>query len=184
MTWRKGLRFFTLLVLCGLLQACGYRLGNGLDNGQGLCLYVEGDFKGVFEDAIVEELTLQGFILKTGSPLCLTVRLFPRTDENIGFRRNKNNQGKLENTLTPSETRAFAMAEIALYYEGEESLPPVRILASFDFDHNGLGNLDALNVFSLGQLSSREEALVTADKPLFSLLAKKIVATLTWNLNK
>lgn len=166
---------------CFLLASCGYRGGyDGLPREYRTIAvpYVEGDWDGQLTNAIVKQISRSGaFEYRNDSAnLTLIVKIIDFSDENIGFRYDRHKDGRLRDTIIPSETRLFAVAEVSLQGPtGLCILGPSRLTAQVDFDHDYYSSRNEVNVFSLGQLSDFDAASEAAHTPLNLMLARKIV---------
>lgn len=178
----QHMRLASYLLICLLLTGCGYHFGQGGLASRYSTIsvpYVEGDRDGSLTAAIVRQLTESGdYVYKSSNgALCLDVKVVQVSDQNIGFRYDRNKKGKITESVIPTETRITAVAEVTVYESAGCSpvLGPVLIAASVDFDHDYYNSRNAINVFSLGQLSDYDEAYDAVKRPLDEALAKKIV---------
>lgn len=170
---------FLLLIL--LLASCSYQWGEGNSLGRGRTLsipYVEGDWDGQLTAALVQEISRSGTFLYRphGGSLTLIVNNVDLSDENIGFRYDRNKRGQLESRVIPDEGRLYLSADVSVLETGSGAtvLRPVRLSANVDFDHDYYDNRNGVNVFSLGQLTDYEEAHDAAQRPLFQRFAQKV----------
>lgn len=177
MALRSGFIFIALI-----LSGCGYKFGSSgiFSNHQTVCVpYAEGDLDGSFTNELIKQIASQAVFeyQLTGANLALKVKLEDMKNDNIGYRYYRNKQNKLTRETIPVETRLSQTAIVSLIdtYSGLVVLGPVKITASTDFDHDYYSTKDAINVFSLGQLTDYDEALDAAKKPLYYNLSKKIV---------
>lgn len=174
------MRPIPLFFLFLLLTACGYRSGNGESLLQQSTInvpYVEGDLRGELTTALIQELTATGKFdyCQSGGELTLQVRLVEVGENNIGFRYYRNRQNRRTHSLIPTETRLNAVAEVTvLDSESQVVVPAVLITASVDFDHDYYSSRNAVNIYSLGQVSDYDAAYEAAFRPLNQLLARKI----------
>jgi len=173
---------FTLpLFLCLLLSSCGYRLGHGpLSNKyRGISVpIVYGDHTGSFTRELIQTLNVNGYCYENcDSPLELRVKILHIRDENIGFRYDRDKEGKITNSIVPAETRRTATAEVTLLDNASccPVLGPSILKASVSFDHDYNSSRNGINVFSLGQLTDVYEARDASIDPLNQRLAQKIV---------
>lgn len=141
--------------------------------------FVEGDWDGQLTVALVRQVSQAGRLAyqSDGGDLILKVILMDIDDENIGFRYDRNREGKRKNRIIPDETRSTAYAEVVLIEaaSGKEVMGPVRLSADVVFDHDYYSIRNGVNIFSLGQLTDIEEAHDEAQRPLNQRLAQKIV---------
>ncbi|NGX58608.1 MAG: hypothetical protein K940chlam3_01515 [Chlamydiae bacterium] len=173
---------YFLLILLFFLPSCGYRLGYNEISDKYHTVFVpfaEGDATGAFTSELIHTLSASGaYTYDPCHPdaiLCVT--LIEYYDENIGFRYDRDKEGDVTETLVPAETRRFVTAEIKLVdaCRGCVVLGPSRIRAHADFDHEFNSSRDAVNVFSLGQVTEIDGAIDAVAKPLNRALARKIV---------
>lgn len=174
--------FSILTLLCLSLTGCGYHFGTGgvIQSYRTISVpYVEGDWDGTITTTIVKQLTQYGRLVyrDRGGSLILKVRIIDFYDDNIGFRYDIKKSGKPRKALIPDETRTTVVAEVTVVEaaSGCVLLGPVQLSAETEYDHDYYSNRDAINVFSLGQLTDIDEAYDAAQKPLNQRLAEKIV---------
>lgn len=169
----------TLFILC---MSCGYHVGQGslLDRYRTISIpYVYGDKTGELTTALVKEISRSGaFCYKRDSAqLALNVTIIDYHEENVGFRYDRDKDGDLTDSIIPTETRITALAEVTVVdvCSGCIALGPARLMASVDFDHDYYFSRDAVNIFSLGQLTDVDAAHDAVIRPLNHALAEKIV---------
>lgn len=174
------MRFIVLISL--FLTGCGYSFGQGgvVERYHTFTVpYVEGDHDGYLTTTLIRQLSESGCYdyRNCDGRLRLCVKVVDVDDQNIGFRYDRKKRGKIRKTIIPTETRISATAEVTVYdVECDRALlGPVLITASIDFDHDYYDSRNAVNVFSLGQLTDYDEAYDASIKPLNDVLAKKIV---------
>jgi hypothetical protein len=145
--------------------------------------YIQGDLDGSLTSAVVAEVVRTGVFeyRPCGGALLLKAKLTDSRDENIGFRYDRKKRGELRHSIIPTETRRTSYVEIVVEdpAAGSIVMGPVRISASFDFDHDYEYARDEVNVFSLGQLSDFDAACDAVQTPLNQALARKIVDYVT-----
>lgn len=172
------------LVFLGILvfSACGYQFGEGeLTKGYATISisFAGGDLKGALTQAVVNEIATQTNLLYVngGADLELFMVLKEVDEVNVGFRYDRNKHNELVDYIIPAETRLKAYAEVTLWDRGQGCalVGPVLLEASNDFDHDYYSSRNAVNIFSLGQLTDYDEAYDAALKPLYQNLARKIV---------
>lgn len=177
-----------------LLAGCGYHIGE-----QRECLresslsipYVEQDIDGQLTDELVKAFSASGVF--TYRPSCgaleLSVKIFEQDNKCLGWRYNRNAEGKRNKDLICTEGRRHIAAEVTLIdtLNDEILVGPTVVQADLDFDYyepDSLQDLSFINAagkrqtsikFSLGQLDSTEGAYDAAWTPLSRLLAKKIL---------
>lgn len=170
------------LALClTFFTACGYQYGNGaFSRYESITVpYAEDDFDGSFTTELIRQISTSGIYRyqQRSADLVLKVRLMNFEDDNVGFRYYQNKNDRLTRETIPVETRLFLTAEISVMDASSGLIiqGPVRLMATTDFDHDYYSTKEAINVFSLGQLTDYDEALDAAMKPLYFNLSKKIV---------
>lgn len=171
-----------LLVLL-FLTGCGYRWGDG---GAIPCSYrtvsipyIEGDMDGQLTAALIQQISESGVLAYQEScgALTLNIEVIDLEDENIGFRYDRKKDGCFTSAIIPDETRLTIIVELTGVEtcSGNVIMGPVRIKADVEFDHDYYSSRNAVNVFSLGQLTDYDEAYDAAQTPLSQRLARKIV---------
>jgi len=170
-----------LLILI-LLTGCGYHIGHNRisENYHTVSIpFAEGDATGAFTKELIHVLSASGaYVYQPCNPdAILSVRLIKYYDENIGFRYDRDSEGEIEETLVPSETRRFVSAEVKMIdaRRGCVVLGPSLIKVYVDFDHEFNSSRDAVNVFSLGQVTDIDGAIDAVARPLNRALAQRIV---------
>lgn len=171
-----------LLCLLALLTSCGYKYGQGTLSSRYDSItipYVKGDLDGSLTNALIKQVSIYGGLKykREGGDLLLNVILLDFNDENIGFRYDRKNDGKMTHSVIPTETRFSVLAEVTLIdtATGMRILGPTQIVAYTDFDHDYLTCRNGVNIFSLGQLSDYDEAHDAAHTPLNHVLAQKVI---------
>jgi len=172
----------TLVLALLLLTGCGYHIGYNRISDEYHTLsvpFAEGDATGAFTSELIHTLSASGaFVYQPCNPdgiLC--IRLIEYYDENIGFRYDRDQDGEIAETIVPAETRRFVNAEVKLIdaRRGCVVLGPSLIKVHVDFDHEFNSSRDAVNVFSLGQVTEIDGAIDAAARPLNRVLAQRIV---------
>ncbi len=180
----KFFRFFLLplnllaILLCA--TSCGYKFSRSWHDAERPSLsiaYIEGDNEGELAVALVKVLSSAGIFQYRphGGDHLLKIKLIDFSDENIGFRYDRNNQGEVNVLVIPTEVRTTAQADVSVIEacSGRILFGPERVSAGYDYDYdNNVGND---NVFSLGQLTDQDSAQEMSKKPLFYILAQKIL---------
>lgn len=171
---------FTLIFL--VAAACGYRFEeeSAIPRHATISVpYVEGDWDGSLTAAIVEQIGRTGCYTyqREGGTLTLKVELGDSTEENIGFRYDRDKHGRLRHSIVPVETRLKARVFVTLIEtaSGRALLGPACLTDCIEFDHVFESPLKSVNIFSLGQLSDYDDAYDAAHRPLNRALAQKIV---------
>lgn len=175
---------FTLHIICFalLLSACHYEFGrNALSSDyHSICVpYAQGDTKGGLTNELIKKIASSGAFsyVSCDGDLILKVKFIELDDENIGFRYDRDNKGKLKRSIIPTETRIFATVEVSLIDSKTGILlrGPTRIKAVAEFDHCFYTSRCKENEFSLGQLNDIDAARDAVMTPLNRNLAEKIV---------
>lgn len=171
--------FFLIFLFC---SACGYHLGEGDITRQYATIsltFAEGDVAGDFTQAVINEIATQTSLIyvNEGADLELYISLVDIDEQNVGFRYDRDKHDKLVKYIIPTETRLKGFVEITLNdpVQGRAILGPTLLEACYDFDHDYYSSRNAVNIFSLGQLTDYDEAYDAAKKPLYQYLARKIV---------
>jgi hypothetical protein len=171
---------FLLFAVLLFFTACGFVPANRLaENLRSISVSpICSDPQGRLRVALAQELLRSGsFYYSANHPdLFLCVEITDLCEENIGFRYDRDNEGVLTNSLIPTETRRKVTCRVVVEDRcGQKIMGPFCISEEVDFDHDFYQNYDAVNVFSLGQITDLEAAEDAALKPLYTRLAKKIV---------
>lgn len=172
-----------LLIPSLVLSGCGYRFGQGGCTAVGYDTisvpFVCGDEDGSLTAAVIKEIERSGTLkyVSSGGSLILKINLLDLRDENIGFRYDRNKEGKLTRSVIPTETRLKAIAEVCVVDAcgGNTILGPVILSTSIDFDHDYYSSHNGINIFSLGQLTDYDDARDAVRNPLNKALGRKIV---------
>jgi len=181
-------KIVAVIFLLLAVTSCGYRWGEGgtLTSVHTISVpFVDGDWDGQLTSAIIRQLGVRSRYQyrSEGGSAILKVAIIDAWDDNIGFRYDRTKKGKFKSRIIPDETRFGELVEVVLIEacSGTALLGPVRISAEVDFDHDYYSSRNAINVFSLGQLTDYDEAHDAAERPLNERLAKKIVDYLNAN---
>lgn len=165
-----------------MLGGCGYHLGSGmvpLPYRTVTVPIVGEDEDGRFTDSLIRHLSSSGrFEYRYNeADLILFVCLQNLRHEHIGYRYDRNKEGKLVKSVIPTETRLKLAAKVTLVESctGCVIRGPVFIEASVDYDHDWYTSRDQINQFSLGQVTDYDLASETALTPLSDRLSEKIV---------
>ncbi len=172
---------YFLCILSLLLASCGYHSGPSgtLALYRTISIpYVKNDQDGRMTSALVKVISSEsGFQYeKWGGDLTLLVEMLEFENENIGYRYDRKNDGKLTHSIIPSETRLIVVAQVTLMASNsaEPIAGPAKITATVDFDHDYEKTRHGVNIFSLGQLTDYDEAYDAAFQPLYHILSQKI----------
>lgn len=170
------------LVLLLLLSSCQYRFGQGIlsEKYQTISIpFIEGDREGDFTAELVRQIATSGaFVYQpNGGDLVLIVKVVDYAEENIGFRYERKKTGRLKHVVVPSETRIEILTDVSLIDASSGCVikGPTRIAASVDFDHDYYSSQNAVNIFSLGQLTDIDEARDAVLHPLHLKASQRIV---------
>ncbi len=170
--------FLSLFLLIG----CHYQFGHGDLSTRYFTIsvpYVDGDKDGELTANLIEKISTSGAFQyrHSGGELILKAKVIELRDENIGFRYDRKKQGNLKRAIVPTETRLNALVEVSVIEAATNKIMrgPTRITASIDFDHDYYYSRNAVNIFSLGQLSDIDAAYDAVMRPLNRCLAEKIV---------
>lgn len=175
-----------LFFLFFLLVSCGYRL---LENDKNVSLqYVKGDEKGIFTKELVYALSSLGFDCSENADYVLDVSLENIQDNVIGYRFDRENDGRLKKNIMATENRKKIDAKISLISKKDRVViwGPYVISACVDYDYVTQdsirdlsfilpsGRRESVLAFSLGQLESIDSASNGALNSLYKILAKKV----------
>lgn len=182
---KKNMRaqnIFLCFLYLFFLSSCGYQFGSGTQAPvRTLSVpYVIGDTDGSLTASLINYLSRSGVFeyRQSDGAGILKVKLLDFRDENIGFRYDRNQNGRLTKSIIPTETRLSGLAEVVVVdaCSGCILLGPTVISTSVEFDHEYYSSRDGINVFSLGQLTDIDEARDAAQsEPLNQELARMIV---------
>lgn len=173
---------FPLFSLIALLPACGYQFSTTDIPAKYQTIsipYVINDSDGCLTQSVIRAVSekIGPRYATCRGDLILLIEIIDIWEDNIGFRYDRNRKGKLTREVIPTESRSFITVEVQLI-DGATSLPilgPVRLTEYLDFDHDYYESRYGENVLSLGQVIDLETARDTVQKPLYRLLANKIV---------
>ncbi len=181
-----GRALLLIYLMAGLvLTSCGYHLGSGgsLPPIRVCIPFIEGDKDGLFTEELVRQISSRtSLVYDDQNPQArLVVKIIELRDENVGFRYDRKRSGELRHNIIPVETRLAVCAEVTLFSlcDGSIIFGPAVVGASIDFDHEYYPNRNAVNVFSLGQLTDIDAARDAAIYPLSRELARRIADYLT-----
>lgn len=168
-----------MIILGFVLAGCGYRWGDpcAVSTMTVSIPFIEGDNEGFFTESLIQEVTQRTPLVyrSENASAILQVRLLEVSDENVGFRYDRKRTGCIRHNVVPVETRLIALAEVALIdCNNCYILGPETVSAFIDFDHEYYPNRNAVNVFSLGQLTEIDAAFDEALYPLSRELGRKI----------
>lgn len=182
----KILQALLLVVSVVMLPGCGYRFGQGILSEQYSTLsvpYIEGDRDGDLTAEVIRQISTSGAFSYTpsGGDLILIAKVLDYDEENIGFRYDRKKKGQLKHNVVPTETRMEIVIDVSLKDAVSGCLirGPTRLKASIDFDHDYYSSQNAVNIFSLGQLSDIDEARDAVLHPLHLKAAQTIVDYIT-----
>ena len=171
------------LVIVAVLTSCHYSAGPGNSPWVGASVsvpYICGDLNGEYTRALIREVNQCTELCYSDG--CATyqieVAISECTDENIGFRYDRNKSGNLTDHLIPIESRNRIVAQFSLIdcHNGCIALGPEEVVVNVEFDHEFDSGSDRLNQFSLGQVTDLEATKLTVPTRAGKVLAKKIVS--------
>jgi Lipopolysaccharide-assembly len=170
------------LLLCFLLTACGYRVGDDAVVSRYRTVsvpYVECDDDGRLTDALVHAISASGALQyrQSGGDLCLKAKVTAIGHDNIGYEYDTSDSGKRTDRLIPNEGRLIYQIEVTLVdrCRGCTVLGPFCVRQSLDFPFDPLATDTQIAVQSLGQFTNIDDAEWAAKRPLYDALARKIV---------
>ena len=176
--------YATGLIMCTLLlSGCSYRWGEGnlVQAYETIQIpYVENDTQGQFTSALIKAFSIKSRLRYCNGGADLTVRVCLQApqEEMIRFalapREPEEDNTKI---VVSNEARIRMRAVVTLIdtQKGCRLLGPFEVEAFLDFDFEpDLSNVEAQS-FALGQLEMHPLAQDTAYRPLYTLLAEKIV---------
>lgn len=182
----RSLSCLILFCLLLLFASCGYQYGPGgaLASYKSISIpFVKNDEDGRMTAVLVKVISAESGLQyeQCGGDLTLLVEMLEFENENIGFRYDRKNNGKLTHSIIPSETRLMVVAQVTLLdtVSAKPIAGPAKITAFVDFDHDYERTRNGVNVFSLGQLTDYDEAYDAAFQPLYHLLSQKIADYIT-----
>lgn len=181
-----GIKICLFMAAFLLINACGYKAGaGGSSPGVTFCVpLIEGDKDALFSSTIIREVSSRTSFQynSENAQTILNIRILDLDDENVGFRYDRKRTGKLRHNVIPTETRIAVQVEMTLFKACDSTpiLGPLLIEAAIDFDHEYYPNRDAINVFSLGQLTDYDAARDAAIFPLSRELARRIADRLIY----
>lgn len=189
-----------LLVLLTVLAGCaGYHFDHEEAKTSLSCIsvnipYIKGDNEGVLLTALARSLGESPVFeyAYSGGDCALQVAIIADSDERVGFRYDRDpTTGERRSNIIGTENRRALAAEIKLVDESTQEVlagpEVIRVTTDYDyFDGNSIRDLvvfsegaprTAMN-FSLGQLDSFEGAHDDTNRPIYTMMAEKIVAFL------
>ncbi|MBT7461839.1 MAG: hypothetical protein HN685_04060 [Waddliaceae bacterium] len=185
MKYFKNIALFCILTMMTLSCGNGYQWGsaNTLSHSYNTIHtpYVDGDNDGKLTAAIVRELeTSTGGLSyqQHSGELILHVKILDSYSENIGYRHKKDdNDDSLENIIQV-ESRLITKVEVSIEETatGKIISGPTLIDDSVDYDYDFDSNRTNLLAYSLGQMTTNENARGIVEDPLNVALARKIVS--------
>lgn len=167
-----------LLSALSLLSSCGYHLESEMPVRPLSVPFAVGDHQGELTNQVIYQINTAGKFRTTTAPSRYTLKLelVGNKEKNIGFRYDRNEDGQLNSTIIPSETRTSVLCLCELWDTQRccVVLGPAKISASYAFDHEWYSSWGAVNVFSLGQVTDYQDAKDQVHTPLYRNLATKI----------
>ncbi len=178
------------------LTACGYQV-IGVQKPQQLMLavpYVQGDFKGFFTEELIRSLGAASHMcFDSKAQKQLVVSIADENSEKIGYRYDREPDGKLKKNLLPIENRQKIKLKIEIIDKKNKTriFGPFELAEDIDFDYveeDSLKDLSFIDpntgqrrtalAFSLGQLESISSAEEAAKIALYQKAAKRLVELL------
>ena len=184
---------FSFLVL---LTSCGYHvIGFKQTSTVAVAVpYVQGDFKGFFTEELVRALGVASNLqFDTHADKQLIVKIVDENSHKIGYRYDRELDGKLKKNLLPIENRQKIKLKIEIVNKKDQKnyFGPFEFSDDIDFDYvkedslRDLSFIDPITgqrrtalAFSLGQLESISSAEDAAKIALYQQAAKRLVELL------
>lgn len=177
------------------MVGCGYRFQDEKSDEGRVTVsipYIKGDVEGQLNAELARMLSTDPHFeyRQNGGMVVLEVAIINDGDDRIGYRYDRNpSSGKRRKNIVATENRRHLTAEVKLIdsYTQEVLIGPVHIKARADYDYvdsnsvrdltftNSSGVTQTVIDFSLGQLDSIEGAHDDAGRPIYQMLAQKIV---------
>lgn len=172
---------FNFIFFFFFLVSCGYYFSpaGALSSYKTISIpYVKNDIDGRMTAALIKVISAESGLQyeKCAGDLTLLVEMLEFENENIGYRFDRKDNGKLRHSIIPTETRLIVVAQVTLIDNAtsERLAGPAKLTATVDFDHDYEKTRNGINVFSLGQLTDYDEAYDAAFQPLYRVLSQKI----------
>lgn len=162
--------------------------------------YVKGDEDGQLTHSLVYQLSAAGALeyKQIDADYVLLVSVLDVSNDKIGYRKDRDLDGKLRDNLMPIESRQSIKAEVSLKSTTTDEIVwgPRTISADIDYDYveqdalkdlsfvNSSGKRETILSYSLGQLESVPSAQISVRHPLYQNLAKNIVTAIIGELNE
>lgn len=188
-----NLKLLNLLLSLSICTSCGYRWQPELSQDHLPTVtipYVDGDEDGSLTAAISQALSQSGLatVRSYGGEYRLQASISKADTETIGYRIDPQKvDGEVRKNLLSTEGRKTITLQVSWFKEDELKFGPYQISADAEYDFvdgdsiqdltfvNPTGQSILVLPFSLGQLEPSESAQEGALKPLYSLLAEKVV---------
>lgn len=182
-----------LWLMSAVVTSCGYHLSDASDLIRRRVTiqvpYIQGDVEGRLTSELIRQLAAAGFCYtSSSSDRILIAQLQWCREDYIGYQYERaaaqtqqqadaNPSGQPIRRLLPNERRSFANLEFSLTDCQKRNclLGPLRVFACIDYDFDPLNTDNRVTVFSLGQLTSIDEAHDVSVDLLYRELAKKVV---------
>lgn len=186
---------YTTVLCLFLLSGCGYHFEGTEKQASTVTIsvpYIKGDPEGELNKELIHALSSSGQFdcVHSGGMFILEAAIIADSDSRIGYRFDRNpTTGKLRDNIIGTENRRALSIEVKLInaYTQEIVAGPQLITAHADYDYvdsNSVrdltfvgphGSAQTVIQFSLGQLDSVEGAHDDSAKPIYQILAQKIV---------
>lgn len=171
-----------MLILSFSLVSCGYHIGisKNLSSYRTISTaYIEEDPNGLFTAELIRQINVQGVLqyTPTGGDLLLQVQAHEPYSHAIGFRYDRDYNGKRENEINPTESRLKQKVFVSLLdtTKGKYILNSVCIDAAVEFDYQASIDSGPLLQSTLGQIDQNRAAVESAHSLLHQKLAQAIV---------
>lgn len=191
--------FIFIFLLC---FGCSYHIGKSkfFEDISIKVPYAIGDEEGILTKEVICEIASCDILKYKNSKadFILNIEILDISNEKIGYRFDRENDGSLKKNIMPTESRRKIKAKISLFSkrDNREVFKPKIIKADVDYDYVTQDSVQDLSFilpngrretilnFSLGQLESIGSAEKAALNSLYKILAKKIVNIIVLELNK
>ncbi len=176
-----------------LFFSCSYHLKQNIGEKSFNLHYVGGDFDGLLTKELICQIAASGVFeyKKSGADYKLKVNVENVTNDQIGYRYDRDNDGKLKKYLMPTESRQKISASVSIFSNSLDKVVwgPKTICADVDYDYVEQDDLKDLSfikdgerttvlAFSIGQMESINCAQEASLLPLYRSLCKKIIDVL------
>jgi hypothetical protein len=180
--------------------SCAYHLKQAQEIKSLNVHYIYGDNDGLLTKELIYQISSSGAFdyRTTNSDYILKVSIDNISNDQIGFRYDRHNDGTLKKFLMPTENRQKITASVSIISQKSDKVVfgPKTITADVDYDYveqdslKDLSFIDANSLrvpvlpFSVGQMESINSATEAALIPLYRILSQKIVDLLVFAKDK